>query len=565
MTNSIPASALVNVLPGVLTAGGVPLALNAVMLSQDPSIPIGTVLQFPTALAVSNWFGPNAPETALANIYFQGYNGASQTPGNLIFAQYNTAAVAGYLRGASVAGLTLAQLTALSGTLTLTVNGETETTASINLSGATSFSNAATIIQAAVTAGTTFSGTGSITTTTLTISAVASGALKVGDTIAGTGVTGATTITAFLTGTGGTGTYTVSTSQTVASTTITVGGTGVVGYDAQRQAFTITSPTTGASSTVAFAGGTLAPLLYLTAATGAVTSAGAAAATPTSVMNQVVAATQNWATFMTVTEVVDATKLLFAAWNTAQGKRYVYVMQDSNATIGSGAAPTSVGVQTKTYNGIVPVSDTTGGQLAAFICGTIASINFAATNGRITLAYKGLAALVPQVTDPTVAANMTANGYNFYAQYATAAQNFQMLQTGLISGGYNFIDIYVNQIYLNSQLQLALMSLLTSVTSIPYNQAGYNLLRAAMLGPIQAALNFGTMRQGVALSSSQAAQVNAAAGAKVDQSITAAGYYLQVLAPSAQVRVARGTPIINLFYEDGEAVQTISLTSTDIL
>jgi hypothetical protein len=59
--------------------------------------------------------------------------------------------------------------------------------------------------------------------------------------------------------------------------------------------------------------------------------------------------------------------------------------------------------------------------------------------------------------------------------------------------------------------------------------------------------------------------VNAAAGAKVDQSITAAGYYLQVLAPSAQVRAARGTPVINLFYEDGEAVQTISLTSTDIL
>ena len=172
MTNSIPASALVNVLPGVLTAGGVPLALNAVMLSQDTSIPTGTVLQFPTALAVSNWFGPNAPETALAAIYFQGYNGASQTPGNLIFAQYNTAAVAGYLRGASVAGLTLAQIQALSGTLTLTVNGETETTGSINLSAATSFSNAATIIQAAVTAGTTFSGTGSIATTTLTISTV---------------------------------------------------------------------------------------------------------------------------------------------------------------------------------------------------------------------------------------------------------------------------------------------------------------------------------------------------------------------------------------------------------
>lgn len=62
--------------------------------------------------------------------------------------------------------------------------------------------------------------TGSISGTTLTVSAVTSGGLAVGQTISGTGVTGGTTITAYGTGTGGTGTYTVSASQTVASTTI---------------------------------------------------------------------------------------------------------------------------------------------------------------------------------------------------------------------------------------------------------------------------------------------------------------------------------------------------------
>ena len=64
--------------------------------------------------------------------------------------------------------------------------------------------------------------TGSISTTTLTVSALTSGYIQVGSTITGTGVTANTTITAFLTGTqGGIGTYSVSTSQTVASTTIT--------------------------------------------------------------------------------------------------------------------------------------------------------------------------------------------------------------------------------------------------------------------------------------------------------------------------------------------------------
>jgi hypothetical protein len=62
--------------------------------------------------------------------------------------------------------------------------------------------------------------TGSISTTTLTVTAVTSGTLYVGQTVQGTGVTVGTIITALGTGTGSTGTYTVSASQTVASTTI---------------------------------------------------------------------------------------------------------------------------------------------------------------------------------------------------------------------------------------------------------------------------------------------------------------------------------------------------------
>jgi len=64
--------------------------------------------------------------------------------------------------------------------------------------------------------------TGSIAATTLTVSVVTSGRLQVGQTLSGTGVTAGTTITAQLSGnTGGIGIYTVSSSQTVALTTIT--------------------------------------------------------------------------------------------------------------------------------------------------------------------------------------------------------------------------------------------------------------------------------------------------------------------------------------------------------
>jgi len=68
----------------------------------------------------------------------------------------------------------------------------------------------------------TASFTGSIATTTLTVSAISAGTIYPSMQISGTGVTAGTRIVEQLTGTaGGTGTYTVSTSQTVTSTAMT--------------------------------------------------------------------------------------------------------------------------------------------------------------------------------------------------------------------------------------------------------------------------------------------------------------------------------------------------------
>ena len=90
------------------------------------------------------------------------------------------------------------------------------------------WSSTAKIVQGA-SYSTTASFTASISGTTMTVTAVASGALSVGQVFTGTGVTAGTSITAFVSGTGNTGTYTVSASQTVVSTTMTV--TQVVAVD----------------------------------------------------------------------------------------------------------------------------------------------------------------------------------------------------------------------------------------------------------------------------------------------------------------------------------------------
>lgn len=70
-----------------------------------------------------------------------------------------------------------------------------------------------------LTTGDPFGGTGSIANTTLDVTEVTSGVLAVGSVISGTGITSGTVVTAYLTGTGGIGTYTVSPAQNVSSTT----------------------------------------------------------------------------------------------------------------------------------------------------------------------------------------------------------------------------------------------------------------------------------------------------------------------------------------------------------
>jgi hypothetical protein len=94
---------------------------------------------------------------------------------------------------------------------------------------------AGTVAGAVVTAVGGAVVTGAIAGTVLTVSAVTSGTLGVGSVLSGTGVTAGTTITALGTGTGGVGTYTVTPSQTAASTTIT----------ATNQILTVTGVTSG--------------------------------------------------------------------------------------------------------------------------------------------------------------------------------------------------------------------------------------------------------------------------------------------------------------------------------
>lgn len=150
MVASIPASDIVNIVPGVIGSGGTGLDMVGLILTNSVRAPYGTVLRFSSLADVTAYFGSSSDEAVKAAVYFNGYTNSFIKPAFVLFAAYATAARSAWLRGASLS-LTLAQLQALTGTLTITTNGTPLTSSTINLSGASSFSNAATIIQAAFT------------------------------------------------------------------------------------------------------------------------------------------------------------------------------------------------------------------------------------------------------------------------------------------------------------------------------------------------------------------------------------------------------------------------------
>ncbi|MGP2516373.1 DUF3383 domain-containing protein [Yersinia sp. 2545 StPb PI] len=487
---TIPAKKIVQVNPGVLSAGGSAVDLNGLILTTNTAIPIGSTLQFSSADAVSKYFGATSTEAEMSGIYFGGYLNATKMPGLLNLTQYPSADVSAYLRSGSLAAMKLDELKLLTGSLTISVDGTPVTAASISLAAATSFSSAATILATALSLPVTF--------------------------------------------------------------------------DSIQSAFTIKSTTSGAASTIGYATGTLSAGLKLTNATSAVTSQGADQTNPVEFMTNLVLRTQNFGAFTTAFEPELESKLAFSQWTNSTNKRYAYIGfdTDANAIVADSTNTWAYAVKQAEYEGSCMVyGDLTH---AAFVLGVTAAIDFTRTNGRITYAFKRQGGLLPSTTDETEATNLIANGYNFYGRYATSSDEWNFFYPGSVSGSFKWMDAYVNQIQLNASLQSAMLNLLLSVGSIPYNNPGYALVETACLDPLNAAINFGAIRTGTTLSETQIAQIQFAIGSDVSQAIIAKGYYLQIVPATAQIRSARTSPSMTLYYADGGAIQKLTLASIEI-
>lgn len=493
MTQAIPVSQIVTVNPSVVSAGGNALSLNAIFVDDNERTPLSSLLSFSNADDVGAYYGVTSAQKALADVYFGGFDISTKKPGTLFFGGYAKTARAAWLRGQSLAGVTLTQLQDVFGALSITIDGVVHAGA-IDLHTATSFTDAASLI-----------------TTVL-------------------GLTGS-----------------------------------AVTWDATFSQFVVTSGTTGATSTITQGTGPAAAPLGLAAGT---LSQGGAIDTPASAMARIKPLSQNWADFMTTFEPTLDDKKAFAEWTKAQGLRYAYVCWDSDAgyaTANNAAVFGSI-ADTMNYEGTVVVYNTAA--VAAFVCGYAGSIDFQAINGRATPAFKSQGGLATTVDTEALAAAVLSNNASYYGLYqAPGAGNiYSILYDGRMNGSnFKWLDSFLNQIYLNAQLQLAIFNGLKSVNAAPYSSQGETYIRAWCADPITEALNNGTIRIGVELSNSQKATIAGQAGLDISNQLQTQGYYLQILPATAQVRQARQSPPVKLWYMDGGAIQQITLASIAVL
>ena len=338
-----------------------------------------------------------------------------------------------------------------------------------------------------------------------------------------------------------------------------------VTYSSLTGAFQINSPSTGDDEAITYATGTAATLMNLTQTAGAVLSQGSDALTQTANMNAITNQSQNWVTFTTLYTATDDEHLGLAQWASNQGIEYLYVGWSAAANLLSQSDTSSIAYQIEQaeYSATALVYDNV--LVAAFVLGVAASIDWERYQGTITFAFKHADGLAPTVTDEAEAAILDGKRVGYIGKFATRNDNFTFFYSAQMYGRYNFIDTFVNTIWLRNVMQVSIMNGLTSNGRVPYNDRGYALIRAWLQDPVNRATNNGVIDPGVTLSESQKAQVFNETGKDLSTELWTKGYAILVEDAGAAVRVGRNSPNISVYYTYGGSVHRIEVASTALV
>lgn len=323
--------------------------------------------------------------------------------------------------------------------------------------------------------------------------------------------------------------------------------------------FIVTSSTTGASSSVAYAtagtGTDISAQLKLTAATSASLLPGYAAETPVECAAVLADMSNAWygLMFQASVQPTDEQSLDVSSFIEALDVRRIYGVTITDAEVLDSTVTDDLASLQKAAGYLRSFCQYSENAYAiASLFGRAFSVNFNAQNSTITLMYKQEPSVVPATLTTTQANTLKAKRCNVFVNYDN---DTAIIQYGVMSGPA-YIDEIHNLDWFQNAVQNACYNLLyTSSTKIPQTDAGSNQLVNVINGVCQEAVNNGMVAPGTWTSSTEFGQLTTGMYLK-------SGYYVYVQPMALQSQADRETrvaPPIKIAIKLAGAIQELDV------
>lgn len=444
------------------------------IITTNPLLPVGGIVEFTTLAAVGIYFGTTSEEYKRASQYFAFISKNYYQASKISYAKWTPTATAPYIYGAPLQ-LSLAQFNLITdGSFHLTLGTTNASITGLNFSTDANLAAVAATLQTAIRAA----GSGTLFT--------------------------AATVT----------------------------------YDNGRQSFDFVGGDDTTDYVLAVAPGTTGTDVSGDigwypqdngSGTGAIWSDGSIGETLTEMLTAMVAVDNNFGSFnftvaagLTQDDVEEV-----ATWNAAQNNMFMYlpVCSIANASAYSDALSTSAAGTGLTIDPAI-----TGEYPEQIPMEVLATTNYLARNSTQNYMYQQDGNITPSVTDDADSDLLDSIEVNYYGETQNAGQNISFYQTGVLFGpatSPSTMNVYANEIWLKDAMGVAILNGFLGLGKISANEQGLNTLLNLSQPVINQALLNGMISVAKNLNALQIAEITRITGSDTAwQQVQNGGYWI---------------------------------------
>lgn len=298
--------------------------------------------------------------------------------------------------------------------------------------------------------------------------------------------------------------------QTVIVATDPVLANATVDYDSVSRRFVLTVP--GLVGKISVDVNSLSTTLQWTVDTGALFISGATARTPTDTVGDSAELTNNFGSFLFLSQLSDDDIQAVAAWNDAQNVKFMYCVPATGMANAQARYDALKGYSGTAVTLLYAGQDTGYPEMAPMIIA--AATDYGRRNSTCNYMFQQFN-LQPSVNRTSDSDAFDLVRCNYYGVTQTAGQFLAFYQRGLLMGGASApvdMNTYVNEMWLKDLAGTQIMSLLLSLQKVSANERGRAQIVNILLPVIEAALFNGVMSVGKALVPTQKAFITEETG-----------------------------------------------------